>query len=127
MRLLLDSHVLLWLAGGDRCLASDATAAILDDANEALVSVASVWELEIKRAKGLLQVPQDLGTRLDPAGFELLEITLAHVVRAAELPLHHRDPFDRMLVAQAQAEGALLVTSDETLRAYDVPLMRARA
>ena len=126
MRLLLDSHVLLWLASGDPSLGSDATAAILDDANEALVSVASVWELEIKRAKGLLQIPQDLGAKLNPAGFELLDVTLGHVVRAAELPLHHRDPFDRMLVAQAQTEVAVLVTNDEALRAYDVSLMPAR-
>ena len=126
MKLLLDSHVLLWLAEGDSGLAPDTTAAILDDANEALVSVASIWELELKRAKGLLEVPQDLGARLDPAGFELLEISLAHVVRAAELPLHHRDPFDRMLIAQAQTEGATLVTSDSAVERYDVPLMRAR-
>jgi PIN domain nuclease of toxin-antitoxin system len=127
LRLLLDSHVLLWLASGDPSLGADATAAILDDANEALVSVASIWELEIKRVKGLLRVPQDLGAKLNPAGFELLDVALGHVVRAAELPPHHRDPFDRMLVAQAQAEGALLVTSDEALRAYDVPLMPAQA
>jgi PIN domain nuclease of toxin-antitoxin system len=125
LRLLLDSHVLLWLADGSERLASTATAAILDDSNEALVSVASIWELELKRAKGLLQVPQDLGARLNPAGFDLLEINLAHVVQAAGLPLHHRDPFDRMLVAQAQAEGAVLVTDDNALRAYEVPLMRA--
>jgi PIN domain nuclease of toxin-antitoxin system len=127
LRLLLDSHVLLWLATGDAALAPDATAAIHDDANEALVSVASVWELEIKRAKGLLIVPRDLGARLNPAGFDLLEIALPHVDRAAELPLHHRDPFDRMLVAQAQTEGAILVTSDSAMQQYDVPLMPARA
>lgn len=127
MRLLLDSHVLLWLASGDPSLAPDAAAAILDDTNEALVSVASVWELEVKRAKGLLTVPQDLGARLDPAGFDLLDVKLGHVVRAAQLPLHHRDPFDRMLVAQAQTEGAVLVTGDSALERYDVTLMPARA
>ena len=127
MRLLLDSHTLLWFAAGDPALDADAASAICNDANEALVSVASVWELEIKRAKGKLEVPPDVGARLDPAGFELLDVTLGHVMRAAELPPHHRDPFDRMLIAQAQIEGAVLVTHDEALRAYDVPLMRARA
>ena len=127
MRLLLDSHVLLWLAGGDERLAPAAAAAIFDDANEVLVSVASIWELELKRAKGLLDVPHDLGARLNPAGFDLLEIALPHVVRAAELPPHHRDPFDRMLIAQAQTEGAVLVTGDAAIERYDVPLMPARA
>ncbi|HKG02669.1 MAG TPA: type II toxin-antitoxin system VapC family toxin [Conexibacter sp.] len=102
MRLLLDSHVL------------------------SVVSVASVWELEMKRVKGTLDVPADTGARLNPAGFDLLDVTLTHVVRAAELPSHHRDPFDRMLVAQAQAEGLTLVTADAALDAYDVPIMSAR-
>lgn len=127
MRLLLDSHVLLWFAAGDAALRADVTSTIVDDANVATVSVASVWELELKRAKGTLRVPSDLGGRLNPAGFELLDVTLAHVVRAAELPLHHRDPFDRVLVAQAQVEDLTLVTGDAELERYDVPVMRARS
>jgi PIN domain nuclease of toxin-antitoxin system len=89
---LLDTHVMVWFAAADPALAADVAAAIRDDANSAVVSVASVWELEIKRAKGTLAVPQDAGARLNPAGFDLLDVTLAHVVRAAELPAHHRDP-----------------------------------
>jgi PIN domain nuclease of toxin-antitoxin system len=127
LKLLLDSHVLVWFAAADPTLASEAKRAILDDANAAIVSVASVWELELKRAKGTLRVPQDAGARLNPAGFELLDVTLPHVVRAAELPPHHRDPFDRLLIAQAQAEGLTLVTADAALERYDVPIMRARA
>jgi PIN domain nuclease of toxin-antitoxin system len=124
---LLDSHVMVWFAAADPALAADVATAIRDDANSAAVSVASVWELEIKRAKGMLAVPQDAGVRLNAAGFDLLDVTLTHVVRAAELPSHHRDPFDRMLVAQAQAEGLTLVTADAALERYDVPLMPARA
>jgi PIN domain nuclease of toxin-antitoxin system len=127
LRLLVDSHVLVWFAAADPVLAADAAAAIRDDANEALVSVASVWELEIKRAKGLLELPKDPGVRLNPAGFDLLDVKLDHVVRAAELPLHHRDPFDRLLVAQAQSIGATLVTADAAIGAYDVRVMNARA
>jgi PIN domain nuclease of toxin-antitoxin system len=127
LRLLLDSHVMVWFAAADPALAADVAAAIRDDANSAAVSVASVWELEIKRAKGMLAVPQDTGVRLNTAGFDLLDVTLTHAVRAAELPSHHRDPFDRMLVAQAQAEGLTLVTGDAALDAYDVPIMPARA
>ena len=127
MKLLLDSHILMWLASADAALGADARDAIFDDGNRAVVSVASVWELGIKRAKGLLQTPDDLGARLNAADFQLLDVRLDHVVRAAELPHHHGDPFDRMLVAQAQSEGAVLVTGDEALGAYDVPIMRARA
>jgi len=127
LRLLLDSHVMVWFAAADPVLAADVVAAIRDDANLAVVSVASVWELEIKRAKGMLAVPRDAGSRLNAAGFDLLDVTLTHVVRAAELPAHHRDPFDRMLVAQAQAEGLMLVTADAALERYDVQILPARA
>jgi PIN domain nuclease of toxin-antitoxin system len=124
--LLLDSHVLLWFAAADPRLAPEVITAILDDRNATFVSVASVWELEMKRKKGNLEVPPDLGARLNPAGFDLLTVTLDHVVRAAELPPLHRDPFDRMLVAQAQSERATLVTADRAIGAYDVPVMAAR-
>lgn len=124
---MLDSHVLLWFAQDDATLSSEVVRAIHDEAGRAVVSVASVWELEMKRAKGTLDVPADMGVRLNPAGFDLLDVTLTHVVRAAELPAHHRDPFDRMLVAQAQAEGLTLVTADTAIKRYDVPIMPARA
>ncbi len=118
---------MVWFAAANPALADDVVAAIRDDANSAVVSVASVWELEIKRAKGMLAVPEDAGARLNAAGFDLLDVTLTHVVRAAELPAHHRDPFDRMLVAQAQTEQLTLVTGDAAIERYDVPLMSARA
>ena len=124
---MLDSHVLLWLAQDDSALSSEVAHAVRDEASLAVVSVASVWELEMKRVKGMLDIPADIGARLNPAGFDLLDVTLTHVVRAAELPAHHRDPFDRMLVAQAQAEDLTLVTADAAIERYDVPLMPARA
>lgn len=127
MKLLLDSHALLWFAATDPALSPEADAAILDGANQVLVSVASVWELELKRAKGTLQTPAGIGPHVDRAGFDLLEVKLDHVVRAAELPPHHGDPFDRLLVAQTLSEGAVLVTADDALSAYDVPTMNARA
>lgn len=119
--------MLVWFATADRALAADVAAAIRDDNTVAAVSVASVWELEIKRAKGMLKLPQDVGAELNAAEFDLLDVTLAHVVCAAELPAHHRDPFDRLLVAQARRERLTLVTADGTLGRYDVPIMPARA
>jgi PIN domain nuclease of toxin-antitoxin system len=124
VRLLLDSHVVLWLFAVDPVLPPKAIEAILDNANDVLVSAASVWELEIKRMSGRLDAPADLLDRLERAGFRLLDIAPDQVVDAARLPRHHGDPFDRILVAQAQSEAATLVTDDETLDRYDVPLMR---
>ena len=122
MRLLLDSHVLLWLLTDS--LSRDATDALVDERNELLVSAVSIWELEVKRLKGKLTAPDDLLDRTESVGFRFVDLTPDNALDAARLPLHHRDPFDRLLVAQAQAEAATLVTRDEALTAYDVPVMR---
>jgi PIN domain nuclease of toxin-antitoxin system len=124
LRLLLDSHIVLWLTTDVPGHSSDALDAIVDEANDTLVSAVSVWELEIKRLKGQLDAPADLLDRLEDAGFRLLSLTPDNALDAARLPPHHRDPFDRLLVAQAQGEAAMLVTADETLEVYDVQIMR---
>lgn len=124
MRLLLDSHVVLWLMTADPVVPRTTVARLFDDANEVLVSAATLWELEIKRLKGKLDAPLDLLDRVEQAGFRLLDITPEHGLDAARLPAHHSDPFDRLLVAQAQAEAATLVTHDDALAAYDVLTMR---
>jgi len=127
VRLLLDSHVVFWLFAVSPAQPPKAIEAIVDEANEVLVSAASVWELEIKRMKGKLDdAPPDLLDRLERAGFRLLNIEPDQVIDAARLPAHHGDPFDRILVAQAQAEAATLVSDDDTLDRYDVPLMRVQ-
>lgn len=122
MRLLLDSHVLLWLMAGS--LRAEAIDRLVDERNELFVSAVSIWELEVKRLKGKLDAPCDLLDRVERAGFQFTALTPDNALDAARLPLHHRDPFDRLLVAQAQAEAATLVTHDEALAAYDVPIMR---
>lgn len=120
MSLLLDTHALLWwLAGAP--MADDARAAIADPGTLVAVSAASVWEIGIKRAIGKLQVDGFLEEHLEP--FEPLPISWAHATTAAALPPHHRDPFDRMLVAQAQIENLTLVTSDPAMAAYDVAVL----
>lgn len=124
MSLLLDSHVLLWLMLDDSRIDPRSLATVVGGDHEVLVSAATMWELEIKRLKGKLSAPEDLLDRVECAGFRLLDVTPDHALDAARLPPHHGDPFDRMLIAQAQAEGATLVTHDDALSAYDVPLMR---
>ncbi|MGV6807163.1 MAG: type II toxin-antitoxin system VapC family toxin, partial [bacterium] len=103
-RLLLDSHVFLWWLS-DESLSTDAKSLIADERNQVFVSAATVWEISIKRALGKLQAPEDLQRIVEEEGFTPLPISLFHSEQAGKLPPIHRDPFDRMLIAQAQAEG----------------------
>lgn len=126
MRLLLDTHAFLWWIDDDEALGSAARAAIDVPTNPVYVSAASAWEIAIKRTKGTLDAPQgDVATWIAQEGFAELEIAVRHGTAAGALPLHHRDPFDRMLVAQAQLEEMTLVTADSGLAAYDVPIIPA--
>jgi PIN domain nuclease of toxin-antitoxin system len=124
LRLLLDTHVLIWWSGGKR-VAPTAADAIRSPDNEVLVSVASIWEAEIKAASGKLQLAADLQVEPAEHGFSPLDINAGHAVAAAQLPPHHNDPFDRMLVAQAQLEGLTLVTRDPVFDMYAVAVLRA--
>ena len=123
MNLLMDTHTLLWWLDGTE-LSAAAAAAVADPDNRVWVSAASTWEISIKRAIGKLNVQGDLDEVVDE-DFEHLPITVAHSRRAGQLPSHHRDPFDRMLVAQAQLEGFTLVTRDGEIALYDVTRMTA--
>jgi PIN domain nuclease of toxin-antitoxin system len=124
MRLLLDSHVLLWLLTADPILPRTRVERLFDERNELLISAVSIWELEVKRVKGKLVAPEDLLDRAEQAGFGWADLTPDNALDAARLPRHHGDPFDRLLVAQAQGEAATLVTHDAGLAAYAVPIMR---
>ena len=121
----LDAHVLLWWLSDDPTLVSAARASIADPANEVIVSAATIWELEIKRALGKLEVPDDLLGELKVAQLDCLAVTGADAITAARLPMHHRDPFDRMLLAQAIRLDAVLISRDQAFEAYGVPVMRA--
>lgn len=125
MRLLLDTHVLLWHGNAPQRIREGTMAAINDASNEKHVSAASIWEIAIKRATGKLSVPPDVRARVAAAGFRELAITGNHAVRAGGFPRVHGDPFDRMLVAQAQIEGLTLVTSDARLARYGVAVLPA--
>ena len=124
MRYLLDTHTLLWARAAPDKLSTDALA-ILGSADNALyVSIASLWECAIKSAIGKLDVPDDF-YRTVAANYEVIGIDMAAVEASASLPMHHRDPFDRMLVAQARLRGLILVTRDQDVAKYDVPVVPA--
>jgi PIN domain nuclease of toxin-antitoxin system len=121
LRLLLDTHVLLWVVQG--AISSQGWERVARDAEEVFASAASIWEIEIKRAQGRLNVPSNFVELVKQTGFEAMSIHYGHAVEAGRLPLHHRDPFDRMLVAQARIEGLTLATADHVMADYDVQLM----
>lgn len=125
MRLLLDTHVLLWALSEPTRIAPAARRAIESRSNTVHVSAASAWEMEIKRALGKLRTPDDLDGELRATGFVELPVRVAHVSALRKLPKLHRDPFDRLLVAQAIAEGLTLVTRDEVVARYAVATLRA--
>ena len=125
MILLLDANALVgWLAN-DPALTRAARAAIADPANQVLVSAATVWELAFKQARGKITLVADLAAAVDEAGFSGLPVTLSDGQEAASLPPHHRDPFDRMVIAQAIRVDALVVTRDRAFAAYDVRVLPA--
>ncbi|HKR50256.1 MAG TPA: type II toxin-antitoxin system VapC family toxin [Pseudonocardiaceae bacterium] len=125
MRLLLDSHVVLWSLQRPERLPKEAVAAITDPVNSVDVSVASLWELAIKQSLGKLRVDGDLREHLTLQSFSELPVLGEHALAVRDLPRHHRDPFDRLLIAQARCEGLTIVTADRAFAAYDVPIMPA--
>ncbi len=122
LNLLLDTHILLWWLTDSRRLSKKARTAI-EESDIVWVSAVSAWELETKRARGLLDAPHDLEATLRARDLRPLPLTMAHAIAAARLPFHHRDPFDRMLVAQAAIESLTLLTADKQQAAYGVPVI----
>ena len=129
MRLLVDTHIFLWMAAAPERLGA-ALAAVERPANDVLLSAASSWELAIKVALGRLELPEPVSSyvpsRMQALAVDGLAVEHAHATAVEHLPPHHRDPFDRLLVAQARAVGATLVTADRALEPYDVPILWAR-
>lgn len=123
MKLLLDTHAALWWLADDARVGRDAERQLSDETNRVLLSAAVIWEVAIKRSLGKLQAPADLAETLLNAGAQPLAVTLDHAAGVEELPWHHRDPFDRLLVAQALAEGAVIVSQDVRLGQYGVSLL----
>ena len=124
-RILIDTHVLLWWLSGNASLGKLSKEMIADPTNEVFVSGVTPWEISIKRKKGLLEAPNDLDGIVENEGFSKLPISLFHGEEAGNLEEIHRDPFDRMLVAQAKAEGLELLTADKIIPKYGVKVIDA--
>ena len=131
MNLLLDTQTLIWWREGSRKLGPRARAAIESDVDAVRISAATAWEIAIKWRTGRLKLPEAphrwVPAALASSGFDGLVVTVEHAVAVAALPDHHSDPFDRVLIAQAQIEGLRIVTSDAAFDDYDVPLLDASA
>jgi PIN domain nuclease of toxin-antitoxin system len=122
---LLDTNVLLWFFAGDERLSLRARQAIESDPGDYFVSTVSFWEVAIKRQIGKLTADIDMPNAVDDAGFMTLDMLTRHIYVYEELPLLHRDPFDRMLVAQAKVERITLLTADTRLKDYDIKVISA--
>ena len=128
MKLLLDTQCWLWWFAQPERLSEEAITNIADETNELWFSVASIWEIGIKVAIGKLPLPESsdsyIASRMGQLGMRSLKITATHALRAASLPLHHRDPFDRMLIAQAQVEDMTIASADAAFKQYsDVSIL----
>ncbi len=127
MRLLLDTHAFLWWADDDTALSATARDAIANRRNDCYFSIASCWELAIKSSIGKLRLAQSVDRfvmeQLTENGFKLLPIDFRHVTKVENLPFHHRDPFDRLLIAQAMVQGTKIVTADPVFCDYGVQVI----
>ena len=127
MKLLVDTHIFIWWTQDSQKLSPAVRSAIADPGSALYLSTASIWEIIIKQQLGKLKFPEPLEQSIPQTishyGLSLLPIELSHLFRLQGLPLHHRDPFDRLLVAQAMAENLTLATSDTPLSAYGIPLL----
>ncbi|MEM8723320.1 MAG: type II toxin-antitoxin system VapC family toxin [Cyanobacteria bacterium P01_G01_bin.39] len=120
MQLLLDTHALIWWLSNDSTLSVKAKEEIADPDNIVFISAASAWEIAIKKSLGKLQAPDDLTVQIKEKRFRPLAISINHALAIEKLPLHHQDPFDRILIAQAMYENSIIVTRDRKFQLYEV-------
>lgn len=123
MSFLLDTHILLWFLENDPKLSNQVRQVITNPKNLIFVSAISAWEISIKQFLGKLIAPSNLEEALRFSRLEVLAMILVHGIKVADLPMHHKDPFDRMLIAQALVEGLTIITVDQKFKFYNVPLL----
>ncbi len=124
-RYLIDTHILIWWLDGSNKLGAEVRDILKSGSNAIYLSSGAVWEMAIKESIGRLEVPHDLEEVLRQEGIEVLPIKASHALAVATLPQHHRDPFDRIQIVQAQLEGLTLISRDEAFGQYDVELIEA--
>ena len=125
MRLLIDSNAFIWMVAQPAELSANAREALANPDNERVLSLIAIWEIAIKLSLRKLVLPGDLMTAVEGMAAVSLPVQLAHIARVQHLPFHHRDPFDRMMIAQALEENLTIVSRDRAFRAYGVPLIAA--
>ncbi|MBU2509792.1 type II toxin-antitoxin system VapC family toxin [bacterium] len=125
MNILLDTHVCLWWLDNSTALKKEIKDVISNIDNVIIVSAVVIWEIRIKQAIGKLEIPPDFFEVLTQQGFEIIPIAAEDAYKVGDLPLHHRDPFDRMLIAQAKSGGFTILTHDKEFTKYDVPILTA--
>ena len=125
MRLLLDTHTLIWWLTNDPTLSVEAKTAIAVADNLVFVSAASAWEIAIKKSLGKLEAPDDLAAQIEEKRFTPLAININHALAVEQLPYHHQDPFDRILIAQAIWEQLTIITRDRKFDRYDVAIIKS--
>ena len=125
MKYLLDTHALLWTIFEPDKLSTEAQEVILDRDNIICVSLISLWEISIKQSIGRLDIPEEFYEVVRTGGFEILPLTMMQIEQYRTLPLHHRDPFDRMLVVQAQQQKLTLITRDSEISKYNLEILKA--
>ena len=122
---LLDTHVFIWAMEESKRLSQDIKDKIINPRNKIFISVATVWEIVIKKAIKQIRLNFDIETSIRNAGFEVVPIKLPHALGVEKLPLHHRDPFDRVLISQAKAENLILITADRKIWKYRIKILKA--
>ena len=120
MIVLVDAHALLWWSNDDAKLSEPARRTIMDPSHAVLVSAATIWEIEVKRVAGRVEAPEHILEEVERTGFDVIPLTAADAVAAANLPQHHRDPFDRLLIAQALRLDAVVISRDRAFAAYGI-------
>ena len=125
MKLLLDANAFIWAYNEPSELSAAARRAISDSLNERFISIVALWEIAIKQSIGKIGLLDDFDAAVADLVLEVMPVTLSHITQVRRLPLHHRDPFDRMMIAQAIEEGLTIVTRDRQFEAYGVPLLKA--